>query len=74
MIPLFMLKVPVRRPNLNNQRLHQICLFHENQDILRSKYRVRENHLRRLCNLVAPLMSQETTPNWNVDTENRITL
>ncbi|KAL6737045.1 hypothetical protein Aduo_010720 [Ancylostoma duodenale] len=74
MIPLFMLNVPMRRPNLNYQRLHPLRLFHENQDILRSKYRMREEHLHRLCNLVAPLMSQETTPNWSVDIENKVVI
>ncbi|EYC24784.1 hypothetical protein Y032_0013g2106 [Ancylostoma ceylanicum] len=33
---------------------------------------MREEHLRRLCNLVAPLMNDNFTPNWSVDLENKV--
>ncbi|KIH66246.1 hypothetical protein ANCDUO_03429 [Ancylostoma duodenale] len=61
-----------RVPNIAYQRIHPIRLFAQNQRLLARKFRMGEVHLRRLCNLVAPLMNDNFTPNWSVDLENKV--
>ncbi|RCN31487.1 hypothetical protein ANCCAN_22725 [Ancylostoma caninum] len=70
---LVLLRRRARRvPNIAYQRIHPIRLFAQNQRLLARKFRMGEEHLRRLCNLVAPLMNDNFTPNWSVDIENKV--
>ena len=63
-----------RARNIRYRRQHPIRLFEQNQRLLARKFRMGEVHLRRLCNLAAPLMDEHLTRNWSVELENKVSL